>query len=98
MVIILDTPIRLQRKDATPKINTNMTAFYSKLADRKQLSNIQKMIDDAWNDAAKIDVTTPTAHKAIKEFSIAGEGFSESSSNESICWTCSYDKKTNRGL
>ena len=28
-----------------------MTAFYSKLADRKQLSNIQKMIDDAWNDA-----------------------------------------------
>ena len=37
-------------KDATPKINTNMTAFYSKLADRKQLSNIQKMIDDAWND------------------------------------------------
>ena len=68
-------------KDATPKINTNMTAFYSKLADRKQLSNIQKMIDDAWNDAAAtIDVTTPTAHKAIKAFSIAGEGFSESSS------------------
>ena len=28
-----------------------MTAFYSKLADRKQLSNIEKMIDDAWNDA-----------------------------------------------
>ena len=27
-----------------------MTAFYSKLADRKQLSNIEKMIDDAWND------------------------------------------------
>ena len=53
MVIILDILIRLQKtgKDATPKINTNMTAFYSKLADRKQLSNIEKMIDDAWNDA-----------------------------------------------
>ena len=71
---------KIAGKDATPKINTNMTAFYSKLADRKQLSNIQKMIDDAWNDAATIDVTTPTAHKAIKAFSIAGEGFSESSS------------------
>ena len=72
-------------KDATPKINTNMTAFYSKLADRKQLSNIQKMIDDAWNDAAAtIDVKTPTAHKAIKAFSIAGEGFSESSSKRAF--------------
>ena len=72
-------------KDATPKINTNMTAFYSKLSDRKQLSNIQKMIDDAWNDAsATIDVKTPTAHKAIKAFSIAGEGFSESSSKRAF--------------
>ena len=72
-------------KDATPKINTNMTAFYSKLSDRKQLSNIQKMIDDAWNDAAAtIDVKTPTAHKAIKAFSIAGEGFSESSSKRAF--------------
>ena len=41
-----------------------MTAFYSKLSDRKQLQNIEKMIDDAWNDAfANIDVTTPTAIK-----------------------------------
>ena len=72
-------------KDATPKINTNMTAFYSKLADRKQLSNIQKMIDDAWNDAAAtIDVTTPTAHKAIKAFCISGERFSESSSKRAF--------------
>ena len=72
-------------KDATPKINTNMTAFYSKLSDRKQLLNIQKMIDDAWNDAAAtIDVKTPTAHKAIKAFSIAGERFSESSSKRAF--------------
>ena len=72
-------------KDATPKINTNITAFYSKLSDRKQLSNIQKLIDDAWNDAAStIDVKTLTAHKAIKAFSIAGEGFSESSSKRAF--------------
>jgi len=72
-------------KDATPKINTNITAFYSKLSDKRQLSNIQKMIDDAWNDAAAtIDVKTPTAHKAIKSFNIAGEGFSESSSKRAF--------------
>lgn len=72
-------------KDATPKINTNITAFYSKLSDRKQLSNIEKMIDDAWNDAAAtIDVKTLTAHKAIKSFSIAGEKFSESSSKRAF--------------
>ena len=39
-------------KDATPKINTNITAFYSKMGDKRQLQNIQKMVDAAWNDAA----------------------------------------------
>ena len=72
-------------KDATPKINTNITAFYSKLSDKKQLKSIQNMIDDAWNDAAStIDVTTPNAHKAISTFNISGEGFSESSSKRTF--------------
>ena len=72
-------------KDATPKINTNMTAFYSKLSDRKQLSNIEKMIDKAWNDAAStIDASTPNAHKAISNFYISKEKFSESSSRKSF--------------
>tara|TARA_B100000989_G_C19489784_1_gene449238 strand:+ start:49 stop:1395 length:1347 start_codon:yes stop_codon:yes gene_type:complete len=72
-------------KDATPKINTNITAFYSKLSDKKQLSNIEKMIDDAWNDAAStIDVKTPIAHRAIKSFNISSERFSESSSKRSF--------------
>ena len=72
-------------KDATPKINTNITAFYSKLSDKKQLSNIEKMIDDAWNSAAStIDVKTPIAHRAIKSFSISGERFSESSSKRAF--------------
>ena len=72
-------------KDATPKINTNITAFYSKLSDKKQLSNIEKMIDDAWNSAAStIDVKTPIAHRAIKSFSISGERFSESSSKRTF--------------
>ena len=68
-------------KDATPKINTNITAFYSKLGDKTQLKNIQKMIDDAWNNASKtIDNKTPNAHKAINAFDISKEKFSESSS------------------
>ena len=72
-------------KDATPKINTNITAFYSKLSDKKQLSNIEKMIDDAWNSAAStIDVKTPIAHRAIKSFNIYGERFSESSSKRAF--------------
>ena len=72
-------------KDATPKINTNITAFYSKLSDRKQLSNIEKMIDKAWNDAAStIDASTPIAHKAISNFYISKEKFSESSSKRAF--------------
>ena len=31
-------------KDATPKINTNITAFYSKMGDTRQLQNIKNMI------------------------------------------------------
>ncbi len=72
-------------KDATPKINTNITAFYSKLSDRKQLSSIEKMIDKAWNDAAStIDASTPIAHKAISNFYISKEKFSESSSKRAF--------------
>ena len=57
MVIILDILIRLRPgKDATQKLIQTMTAFYSKLSDRKQLSNIQKMIDDAWNDGSTIQL------------------------------------------
>ena len=95
MVIILDTPIRLPGKDATPKINTNMTAFYSKLADRKQLSNIQKMIDDAWNDAATIDVTTPTAHKIIKDSVSLVKGLVKVLQREHLLDLLVHFKKTN---
>ena len=68
-------------KDATPKINTNITAFYSKLNDKRQLTNIQNMINDAWNDAAEtITDKTPNPYKAITAFDISKEKFSESSS------------------
>ena len=44
---------------------------------KKQLSNIEKMIDDAWNSAIdNFDVRTPIAHRAIKSFSLSGERFS----------------------
>ena len=40
-------------KDATPKFNTNIFAFYGKLGDGGQLSSVQSIIDNAWNTAAK---------------------------------------------
>ena len=49
------------------------------------LSNIEKMIDKAWNDAAStIDASTPIAHKAISNFYISKEKFSESSSKRAF--------------
>ena len=68
-------------KDATPKFNTNIYAFYGKLEkkDRSQLSKIGKMIDEAWNDAAST-VTGENAQAALKKFSIKKERYSESSS------------------
>lgn len=72
-------------KDATPKINTNITAFYSKMGDKRQLQNIQKMVDAAWNDAAStIDNKTPNAYKAISSFDISKEKFSESASKRAF--------------
>ena len=72
-------------KDATPKINTNITAFYSKLSDRAQLMSIQNMIDDAWNYAAStVDKKHIASHKAISNFIISNEKFSESASKKSF--------------
>ena len=39
-------------KDATPKFNTNIFAFYGKLGDGGQVSSIQRMIDTLWNKAS----------------------------------------------
>ena len=70
-------------KDETPKFNTNITAFYGKLEDNKQLKNIEKIIDNSWNDAEKdIPSSKKNAIGAIKSFDITKEPFSESASKE----------------
>ena len=68
-------------KDATPKLNTGIWSAYQKLVDRTQISNIENMIDKAWNDAAsKITMKTKNAYQALKRFNISRERFSETTS------------------
>ena len=68
-------------KDATPKLNTGIWSAYQKLGDRTQISNIENMIDKAWNDAAsKITMKTKNAYQALKRFNISRERFSETTS------------------
>ena len=66
-------------KDATPKFNTNIFAFYGKLGDGGQVSSIQRMIDTAWNNAAA-KVTSENAKAALGSVTIENEPYSESGS------------------
>ena len=66
-------------KDITPKFNTNIMAFYSKLGDRGQANKVGKMIDQAWTDASST-VVGENAQAALKKFNIKKEKFSETSS------------------
>ena len=53
--------------------------------DKTQLTNIERIIDKAWNDAArKIKPTFKNAYSAIKRFNIRKEAFSETSSQEAF--------------
>lgn len=68
-------------KDATPKFNTNITAFYGKLDDQTQVNSIKRIIDDAWKEAeAQVPKGKVFAQDALKKFDITKEKFSESSS------------------
>ena len=72
-------------KDATPKFNTNITAFYSKLENKDQLKSIEKLINKSWNDATKkITIQNKNAYDAINNFDIEKEAFSESSSKDAF--------------
>ena len=67
--------------DKTPKINTNITAFYGKLNDTSQVKIIHNLIHQAWNHAkGVIPRNKKFAYNAINKFSIEKEGFSETSS------------------
>ena len=70
-------------KDATPKFNTNIFAFYGKLGDGGQLSSVQSIIDNAWNTAAK-NVTSENAAGALNSISIENEPYSESGSRNTF--------------
>tara|TARA_Y100001938_G_scaffold92786_1_gene127214 strand:+ start:509 stop:1855 length:1347 start_codon:yes stop_codon:yes gene_type:complete len=67
--------------DETPKFNTNIYAFYGKLQNSNQQNAIGKMIDNSWNQAAKL-VKGSNSKKAIKAFDIKKEPFSESASKD----------------
>jgi len=67
--------------DKTPKINTNITAFYSKLNDTSQLKLIHSLTHQAWNHAkGLITRNKKSSYDAINKFSIEKEGFSETTS------------------
>ena len=70
-------------KDATPKFNTNIFAFYGKLGDGGQLSSIQSMIDTAWNQASA-NVNGENAKAALDSVSIENEPYSESGSRSTF--------------
>lgn len=65
--------------DVTPKFNTNLSAFASKIGDAKQDQNIKDIVDKSWEEASK-KVKGPNASKAIKAFDITKEKHSETTS------------------
>ena len=68
-------------KDTTPKINTNVKAFFEKLERGKESREMLKMLDKAWNEAAStLPSTAKNAVKALQKFDISKEKASESSS------------------
>jgi len=72
-------------KDATPKINTNINAFFQKLGGNKESKETLKMLDDAWNEAAStLPPNAKNAIRALQKFDIKREKPSESSSKKSF--------------
>lgn len=81
-------------KDATPKINTNINAFFQKLGDRRPHKDALKMIDDAWNEAAStLPPKAKNASRALQKFDITREKPSESSSKKAFALLAKEFKK-----
>ena len=70
-------------KDATPKFNTNIFAFYGKLGDGGQLASIKSIIDRSWNLAAAT-VKGENAKAALNTIQIESEPYSESGSRDAF--------------
>ena len=72
-------------KDATPKINTNINAFFQKLGGSREPKETLKMLDDAWNEAAStLPSSAKNAVRALQKFDIKREKPSESSSKKAF--------------
>lgn len=70
-------------EDKTPKFNTNIISFFSKIGEKDE--DIKPIIDKAWDYASsKISSSTPSAKKAIDNFNIRGEDFSETTSRKAF--------------
>jgi len=75
--------------DSTPKFNTSLSAFASKLEDKNQDKNIKQIVDSSWNQAAESIMTNtslkaPNTKKALKDFNIEKENHSETTSRGSF--------------
>ena len=81
-------------KDTTPKINTNVKAFFEKLGTGKESREIIKMLDNAWNGAAsELPSKAKNAVRALQKFDISREKASESSSRKAFATIAKEFKK-----
>lgn len=70
-------------KDVTPKFNTNIWAFFSKLGNRTIVKNSISWMDDAWKTTQKtVSSKSKRATAALNRFDITKEKPSESSSKK----------------
>ena len=71
-------------KDVTPKFNTNIIAFFSKLGGTA-VNDIKEFIDSSWNEVGKsVPSSANNAKTAINNFDISKEAFSESTSQKAF--------------
>ena len=81
-------------KDTTPKINTNINAFFQKMGGNREHRDALKMIDDAWNQSAsEIPAKAKNAVRALQKFDISREKPSESSSKAKFALLAKEFKK-----
>jgi hypothetical protein len=71
-------------EDKTPKFNTNIVAFFDKLGG-SQSEKIKELVDNAWNEASKkVPSSASNAKKAIEDFDITKEAYSETKSRDAF--------------
>ena len=81
-------------KDVTPKINTNINAFFKKMGGSREHKEALKMLDDAWNEAAStLSPKAKNAVVALQKFDISREKPSESSSKKAFALLAKEFKK-----